>query len=105
MGYSQKQAADLLEVAQSTCCDWECNTAHPKGENLLKIAQLYELSLNELLNSDKSINIIDSPNAVSVSNSPNAKIETPEAVLKLSESVVELTEQLKEIIKENNNRQ
>lgn len=29
--YSQKQAADLLEVSQSTYCDWESDTSFPKN--------------------------------------------------------------------------
>jgi transcriptional regulator with XRE-family HTH domain len=86
--YSQKQVADLLEISQSTYCDWESETSYPKTENLLKIAQLYEIDLTELLNTDKSLNIVNSPN--SINNSPNSKIETPEALLKVAEGLDKL---------------
>lgn len=86
--YSQQQVADLLEISQSTYCDWESDTSYPKTENLLKIAQLYEIDLNELLNTDKSLNIVNSPN--SINNSPNSKVETPEALLKVAEGLDKL---------------
>lgn len=88
--YSQQQVADLLEISQSTYCDWESDTTTPKTENILKIANLYDLDVNELLYPDKSVNIVNSPNAVGLNNSPNAKIETPEALLKVAEGLDKL---------------
>lgn len=87
--YSQKQVAELLDVSQSTYCDWESNTSKPKTENLAKIAQLYNLDINELIDSNPSVNIVNSPNTIS--NSPNSKIETPEALMRLTESLEKLT--------------
>jgi len=100
--YSQKQAADLLEVSQSTYCDWESDTSFPKTENLVKISQLYEIELSELLpkgdinvvNSPNSVNnspsSVESPNSLLNINSPNSKIETHEALLKVAEGLDKL---------------
>ena len=85
--YSQKQAADLLEVSQSTYCDWESGTSSPKAENLVKISRLYEIELSELLPKG-DLNVINSPS--SINNSPNSKIETPEALLKVAEGLDKL---------------
>lgn len=87
--YSQKQAADLLEVSQSTYCDWESDTSFPKTENLVKISQLYNIEINELLPKG-DINVVNSPNASTINNSPNSKIETPEALLKVAEGLDKL---------------
>ncbi len=98
--YSQKQVADLLEVSQSTYCDWESDTATPKTDNILKIAKLYDLDINELLNSDKSINIVNSPNATNINNSPNSKVETPEALLKIAENIERLIMVIEKIVED-----
>jgi transcriptional regulator with XRE-family HTH domain len=87
--YSQKQAADLLEVSQSTYCDWESGTSFPKIENLVKISQLYEIEISELLPKGE-INVFNSPNASTINNSPNSRIETPEALLKVAEGLDKL---------------
>lgn len=86
--YSQQQVADLLEISQSTYCDWESDTTTPKTDNILKIAKLYDLDVNELLYTDKGVNIVNSPNTIS--NSPHSKIEAPEALLKVAEGLDKL---------------
>lgn len=88
--YSQKQVAELLDVSQSSYCDWESDTSSPKIENLMKVAKLYDIDINELLPNTDGINFINSPNAVNVSNSPNSKVETSEALLKVAESLEKL---------------
>jgi|UPI00068E31BF transcriptional regulator with XRE-family HTH domain len=85
--YSQKQVADLLEVSQSTYCDWESDTSFPKTENIVKISQLYEIEISELLPTG-NINVVNSPS--SITNSPNSKVETPEALLKVAEGLDKL---------------
>jgi transcriptional regulator with XRE-family HTH domain len=86
--YSQKEVANLLEVSQSTYCDWESNTSYPKTENLVKISQLYEIEITELL-SEGNINVVNSPNTMNI-NSPNARVETPEALLKVADGLEKL---------------
>lgn len=98
--YSQKQAADLLEVSQSTYCDWESDTSFPKTENLVKISQLYNIEINELLPKG-DINVVNSPNASTINNSPNSKIETPEALLKVAEGLDKLITLVEKCFKKN----
>ena len=86
--YTQKQVADFLEISQSTYCDWESNTIFPKTENIIKIAKLYDLDLNEIFDNDNKVNVINSPN--SINNSPNSKIEIPEAIMKVAEGLDKL---------------
>lgn len=88
--YSQQKVAELLDISQSTYCDWESDRSFPKAENLSKVAKLYDVDINDLLESENPINIVNSPNAITLSNSPNVKIEVAEALLKVSEGLDKL---------------
>lgn len=88
--YTQKQVADLLEVSQSTYCDWESGQVKPKLENLLKISTLYKIDLSDLIDDDSNFNIVNSPNSVNLNKSPNSKIETSDALVKVAESLNKL---------------
>ncbi len=48
-GYTQKQVAALLGVAQSNISDWENNVSRPEYENLIALAKLYGETLESLL--------------------------------------------------------
>lgn len=98
--YTQKQVADLLDISQSTYCDWESDTTTPKTDNILKIAKLYDLDINELLNTDKNINIVNSPNTMNI-KSPNSKVETPEALLKVAEGLERLISLVEKVLQKN----
>ena len=84
--YSQNQAANLLEVSQSTHCDWESGQVKPKWENLVKISKLYHLDINELINQEQSFNILNNLH----SNNINKKIEISDALLKVADSLDKL---------------
>ena len=88
--YSQKQVSDLLQVSQSTYCDWETGQVMPKIENLIKISKLYDMEIGELLEINANFNIINSPNSINLHKSPNSKIETSEAILKVADSLDKL---------------
>ena len=49
-GLSQKKVAELLGVYQSNISDWENDISRPEYEKLIKLAEIYEVSLYELLN-------------------------------------------------------
>lgn len=40
-GYSQKKAADLLNISNTTLCAWENGKSFPKQPMIEKICQLY----------------------------------------------------------------
>lgn len=49
---TQKQLADILETNNSSICDWECGRSQPDLETLVKLAHLFHISLDELLDSN-----------------------------------------------------
>ncbi len=48
-GLSQKQVADKLNIHQSNISDWENDISRPSYEYLIAIADLYEVTLYDLL--------------------------------------------------------
>ncbi|HAP95785.1 helix-turn-helix domain-containing protein [Epilithonimonas hominis] len=88
--YSQNQVADLLQVSQSTYCDWESGQVKPKLDNLVKISKLYHIDITDLIDQESSFNILNSPHSINLHKSPNSKIETPEALLKVADSLDKL---------------
>ena len=53
-GFSQKQVAEKLGIFQSNISDWENDRSRPDYEKLIALANLYEVSLYELLGIDDS---------------------------------------------------
>ncbi len=46
---TQKEVAERLCIHQSNISDWETNIARPEYENLIKLAVLYNVTIEELL--------------------------------------------------------
>ena len=51
-GFSQKQVAEKLGIHQSNVSDWENDISRPEYEKLIALAELYDVSLYELLGID-----------------------------------------------------
>jgi len=51
-GYTQKQMADFLGIAQPSYIRYENGTAEPTLENLVKLADIFEVSVDYLLGRD-----------------------------------------------------
>lgn len=51
-GFSQKQVAEKLGIHQSNISDWENDISRPEYEKLIALAELYDVSLYELLGID-----------------------------------------------------
>jgi len=96
--YSQQKVAELLDVSQSTYCDWESDKIFPKSENLSKVAKLYDIDIKDLLTPENSVNIVNSPNTIN--NSPNSKIEISEALIKVSEGLEKLIDVIGKMIED-----
>ncbi len=47
--YSQQKIADLLNVSRSTVAMWETNKSEPDNETLLKLAEIFNVSLDYLM--------------------------------------------------------
>ncbi len=48
-GLSQKQVAEKLGIHQSNVSDWENDISRPDYEKLIALAELYQVSLYEIL--------------------------------------------------------
>lgn len=53
-GYSQEELADKLGISRQAVSKWERAEASPDTDNLILLAKLYGVSLDELLNIEKS---------------------------------------------------
>lgn len=49
---TQLEVAELLGLNQSTVCLWETGETMPRGKTIIELANLYECSLEELLDED-----------------------------------------------------
>ena len=49
LGFTQKQLGDKLGISPSNISDWENGISRPEYENLIKIADIFDVSLDELL--------------------------------------------------------
>ena len=57
-GYSQEELADKLGLSRQAVSKWERAEASPDTDNLICLAKLYGVSLDELLNTDDSVETI-----------------------------------------------
>lgn len=55
-GYTQQHVADSLDISQPAYHKWETDTAKPGPEKLLKICELYEIELSELIEDALTLN-------------------------------------------------
>ena len=54
-GLSQEEVADKLGISRQAVSKWERAEASPDTDNLILLSKLYNVTLDELLNSEKSI--------------------------------------------------
>lgn len=58
-GLTQQQVADKLNVSNKTVSKWECNEGYPEISMLPVIAELYSVSVDELLRGEKMAKAFD----------------------------------------------
>ncbi len=61
IGYTQQQVADYLQISRSTYTYYETGKTEPDLENIKKLAKLFGVSVEELLEDTPSSNEIHSP--------------------------------------------
>ena len=54
-GYSQEELADKLGISRQAVSKWERAESSPDTDNLIILAKLYNVSLDELLSTDETI--------------------------------------------------
>jgi len=57
-GYSQEELADKLGLSRQAVSKWERAEASPDTDNLICLAKLYGVSLDELLSTDDTVETI-----------------------------------------------
>ncbi len=55
-GITQEQAAELLGVSRQTISNWENNKSYPDIISVIKMSDIYSVSLDHLLKEEKSMN-------------------------------------------------
>lgn len=53
LGLSQKEVAKKLNIHQSNVSDWENNVSRPEYEKLIELSKIYDISIDDLLTTDK----------------------------------------------------
>ncbi|MBO7345172.1 MAG: helix-turn-helix transcriptional regulator [Clostridia bacterium] len=51
---TQKEVAKILGVYQSNISDWENDISRPEYEKLIQLAEIYNVSISELLGVDEN---------------------------------------------------
>ena len=82
-GYSQEELADKLGLSRQAVSKWERAEASPDTDNLICLAKLYGVSLDELLSTDEDIDTI-----VDEQVKDKEKSEEPKAEEKNEDSIV-----------------
>lgn len=55
-GLTQEQTADVLGVSRQTISNWENNKSYPDIISVIKMSEIYSISLDHLLKEDNSMN-------------------------------------------------
>ena len=87
-GYSQEELASKLGISRQAISKWERAEASPDTDNLVELAKLYKISLDELLNLDKSFNNkeeIESVNSVNEDDSSESNTSISKECIKISD--------------------
>ena len=64
-GYTQQKLADLLNRKKATICDWEHKRCEPSIDDLIKIADIFNCSIDYLLERENDYGIIEQKNELS----------------------------------------
>jgi transcriptional regulator with XRE-family HTH domain len=81
-GLTQQEVADKLNISQPAYHKWETDLAKPSVENLLKISEVYEIDLNDLLEETPTFNITNNDCSIQNIGNPNSNFysESPELI-------------------------
>ena len=72
-GYSQEELADKLGVSRQAISKWERGEASPDTDNLIELAKIYDISLDELLGLNKNNNDKKKDSKINININANLK--------------------------------
>ena len=77
-GYSQEQLAEALGISRQAVSKWERAESSPDTDNLICLAKLYGISLDELLSTDDMMEeIVENKDVVESDEVINIKVKIP----------------------------
>lgn len=76
-GWSQEELGNKLDVSRQTISKWEIGATTPELENLVMLSEIFEISIDEL---------VDNPRTQTVIQENNTKAEENEIISKPSKS-------------------
>lgn len=81
-GFTQQEVADSLNISQPAYHKWETDTSRPTAEKLLKICDLYEIELSELVEDAPTFTITNHECNIQNIGNPNSSFygESPELI-------------------------
>lgn len=83
-GMSQEKVAEYLEISRQAVTKWESNLSRPSSSNLIKLAELFEISVDELLgNPHTNEHVIEANSNADENKKENADV--PENEIKKSD--------------------
>lgn len=85
-GYTQEELAAILNVSRSTISSWEINRTYPDLSILVSLSELYEITVDQLINEDGKL--VDTMTNETKKNSAFKKIILALVVLIISFTVV-----------------
>ena len=93
-GYSQEQLAEELGISRQAVSKWERAESSPDTDNLICLAKLYGISLDELLSTDETVEEIIENNEITEEVETTFEVEIPKIkkVLTKKEKAIELFE-------------
>ena len=64
LGLTQEQVAHMCGYnASSTVTDWELGKKPPSLENILKLSEIFDCDINELIHGEAAVNVVHEPAA------------------------------------------
>ena len=91
-GYSQEEAASRLNVVRQTVSKWEKGLSVPDADMLVKLAELYEVTVGELLGAPQACEETTEP------NQPDMR-EVAEQLSRINEQLVVRNRRSRRILK------
>ena len=88
-GYSLEALAEIISVSRQTIAKWELGDSYPDLMNCMKLASLYKVSLDELVN--KPMREIQNSDFLSLDNKIGGGIDvSEEGTIRIPDTVLEM---------------
>ncbi|WP_144281088.1 helix-turn-helix transcriptional regulator [Chryseobacterium echinoideorum] len=99
---SQQEVADRLEIDRVTYINWENETSDVKSQYIPKIAEIFDVEIQDLFNSDQKIQVTNNIDNKDKTGTGGVGVQKGKIIINLiitdENSAVKLSEQLEKII-------